>query len=248
MQGKVANNRVQNSSSSSSEEGFLLGLGACDLVDHDANTALGDDVRHAVAQLDGDHRGCSIDAQHGEQVHNRVSAPGDDGHDLGRLDLARNHWVALACGCSCQTDKKFVHNVEEEAHGQEPAEPTWGEVTGDNQLTVITRDIHEGRAETKSPGLAAVLLWGQLHHQQDFDQKEWHCEEPIHVSVCIVERNTCQNWVRHTCRVLIGIHPRVEDPDVMVGSDEGHQTGDEHSTLVLSLHCKRPEPQEHGGG
>ena len=93
-------------------------------------------------------------------------------------------------------DPPTVHNipahaleapVEEDAHGREPAEPAWGEVTGDNQLAVITRDNHEGRAETKSPSLAAALLWGQLHHQEDLDQKEWHCEEPIHVSEYAVE-------------------------------------------------------------
>merc|ERR1719346_171154 len=42
-------------------------------------------------------------------------------------------------------------------------------------------------------------------------------------------------------------NPRVEDPDVMVRSDEGHQTRDEHSALVLVLDSSCTEPEVHGG-
>ena len=54
----------------SCQEGLLLGFGIGDLVDHQADTAFGDDVGDAVAHLDGDNCMCGIDAEHGEQVHN----------------------------------------------------------------------------------------------------------------------------------------------------------------------------------
>jgi hypothetical protein len=45
---------VTDAKSKSGKEGAgFLALGLADLVDHEANTALGDDVRHAVAELDG---------------------------------------------------------------------------------------------------------------------------------------------------------------------------------------------------
>ena len=43
---------------------------------------------------------------------------------------------------------------------------------GFDQLAVISKDDHEGRAETESPSLAAVLLQRQLHDQEDFTQQE----------------------------------------------------------------------------
>merc|ERR1719231_1000082 len=71
-------------------------------------------------------------------------------------------------------------------------------------------------------------------------------QQPVHVTISIIERHACQSWCLHlhgtisnfTCGILISLHPRVEDPDVVVGSDEGDQARDEHSTLVLGLHCK----------
>merc|ERR1712028_154888 len=54
------------------QETLFVGLGIRDLVDHNSDTTLGDDVGAAVANLNADDRMCSIDAKHGEQVHDRT--------------------------------------------------------------------------------------------------------------------------------------------------------------------------------
>merc|ERR1719297_65496 len=48
--------------------------------------------------------------------------------------------------------------------------------------------------------------------------------------------------------VGVGLHPRVEDAEVVVCCDEGHKARDEHCTLVLVSDSCGTEPQIHGGG
>merc|ERR1712156_929288 len=74
---------------------FLARLGIGDLVDQKANAAFGDDVRCTIADLDGDDRVRGSDAEHGEEVHNRVCAPTDHRHLLSELDLPLDLRVAL---------------------------------------------------------------------------------------------------------------------------------------------------------
>merc|ERR1712242_151941 len=50
--------------SRSRKQGLLVRLGICDLVDHEADTALGDNVRDAVAKLDRHHSIGGGDAEH----------------------------------------------------------------------------------------------------------------------------------------------------------------------------------------
>merc|ERR1719432_344015 len=65
----------------------LVRLGIGDLVDHEADTALGNDIRDAVADLDGHHSiGCG-DSKHREEVHYRVGAPTYHRHHLRKLDF-----------------------------------------------------------------------------------------------------------------------------------------------------------------
>ena len=58
-----------------------------------------DDVRSAVADPNGHHGLCSIDSKHWKEVDDWVSAPVDDSHDLGSLDLAPDLWVTLLSCC-----------------------------------------------------------------------------------------------------------------------------------------------------
>merc|ERR1712023_123189 len=180
---------------SRSEELLCVRLSISDLVDDEANTALGDDVRHAVANLDGHNRLGGIDSEHWEEVHNWVCAPADDGHHLSHLDLALDGWVRLQLSCSGQANQQLVHNVQEEEHGHKPAHPAWGQITGDSQLSVVATDDHECRTNTQGLCLLIVHLRLQLHHQQDLDQQQRHGQEPIHVTVGIVEWHTGQDWV-----------------------------------------------------
>merc|ERR1712218_150697 len=52
--------------SRSRKQGLLVRLGICDLVDHEADTALGDNVRNAIAKLDRHHSVGGGDAEHRE--------------------------------------------------------------------------------------------------------------------------------------------------------------------------------------
>ena len=77
----------------------LLGLRVCDLVDGQTNAALGNDIGGAIANLDTHDSMRSIDAHHGEEVHDWVCTPGDHSHHLCSLNLASNLWVCLTvCG------------------------------------------------------------------------------------------------------------------------------------------------------
>merc|ERR1711865_559162 len=182
---------------SSWQEGLLVRLCVGDLIDHNAHTALGDDVGGAVAELNADNRMRSIDAKHGEQVHNRICAPADNRQHLRISDLSSDNWISLTVCSLCETVEKLIDNVQEEDHGQEPAHPTRGQVTGDNKLAVIARRDHQGRTDSKVPSLAAEGCIVEFHHEEDLNQEQGHCQEPIHVTVGIVEGNTGQGWGLH---------------------------------------------------
>merc|ERR1711959_568274 len=91
------------------QKAFLVGLCIGDLIDDQSHTALGDDVRGAVANLNANNCMGSIDAKHGEQVHNRVCAPTDHGPHLGSANLAGNDWVSLTVSGPSETDKQTWH-------------------------------------------------------------------------------------------------------------------------------------------
>ena len=107
----------------SGQETLLLGFGVGDLVGHNADSALGDDVRGTVSDLNGHHRLCCPDSKHWEKVDDWVSAPADDCHDLGNLDLAPDLRVSLLGCCACKASQENIDNVAEEGHGRTPADP-----------------------------------------------------------------------------------------------------------------------------
>merc|ERR1719399_955907 len=238
------------------QESLLCRLGVGNLVDDEANTALGDDVRNAVANLDVDNRAASTEANHWEQVDNWVCAPADDGPHLSLLDLALDDWVLLlSCGSS-KANQELVHNVEEEAHGDGPANPTRCEVASHNQLTVVAADDHESRAEAKCLCLCREDIIRKLHDKKNLNQEQWHSQEPVHVTVGIIEWNTSQLrglneqgaiLVWGAGSVLIRLNPRVENANVVIGSNESDQTRDENSTLVFVMDSLGAEPEVHGG-
>merc|ERR1712060_875328 len=91
---------------------LVLRLGGCDVVNVQPDTALGDDVRHAVAALDGDDGGGAGEAEHWKHIHDRVGAPADDCDQLTLLDQARDGGVLLSsCGIS-QADEQSVNDVQ----------------------------------------------------------------------------------------------------------------------------------------
>merc|ERR1711982_130093 len=92
-------------------DNLLLGLLVGDLIDEQANSTLGDDVRDAVANLDVDNGAASTKANHWEQVHNWVCAPAQDGPHLSLLNLALDNWVSLLSSGSSEANKKLVDNI-----------------------------------------------------------------------------------------------------------------------------------------
>ena len=97
-----------------------------------------------------------------------------------------------------------------------------------------------------------MQLCGKINKALQYGQK------PVHVTVSIVERNSSQLRLSDFWTTVAGVKasdwwvsvspaPRVEDSDVVVSSDEGHDTGDSDSGFELFVHGLNAQEQEHGG-
>ena len=73
------------------DEPFLAGLGVSDLVTQDSNATFGEEVACAVVSLKGHNSSGSIDATHGEEVHDREGAPADDSQALCKANPFLDH-------------------------------------------------------------------------------------------------------------------------------------------------------------
>merc|ERR1712228_1036499 len=118
-------------------------LGSSDLVNDDANAALANDVRGRVTDLNHDNGIGAANVQHREQVHNWVRAPRNHSHDLRIADLGRDSGVLLLSGGIGETDKQLIDYVQEESHGEEPAEPARGQVTSNSELAIVPGEDHQ---------------------------------------------------------------------------------------------------------
>merc|ERR1711893_223760 len=95
---------------------LLLRLGIGNLVDEQAHATLRDDVRGTVADLDADHGLGSRDAQHREEVHDRICAPADHSHQLSCLDLVLHNTIGLTLSGLAQAHQQLLDDVQEEGH------------------------------------------------------------------------------------------------------------------------------------
>merc|ERR1719491_238684 len=100
------------------QRGFFTGPGLDggrlrhrDLIDHETNTTLGNDITNTVSQLDVDLDAITLDAEHGEDVDNRVGTPGNDGPPLNTLDEITDMRITFTVGGITQTNEKSVDNV-----------------------------------------------------------------------------------------------------------------------------------------
>merc|ERR1719398_66641 len=196
----------------------------------------------SLAKFDGGDRAAPTEATHWEQVDNWVCAPADNSPHLGLLDLALDDWVLLLGSSSGKANQELVHNIEEEAHRDGPANPARCEVTCHNQLTIVAADNHKSRAEAKCLCLCGEDIIRELHDEENLDQKQWHSQEPVHVTVGIIEWDTSELrsldeestiLVWCACLILVRLNPGVEDTNVVVGCDESNEARDQDSTLVL---------------
>ena len=218
-------------------------LGNSDLVNHQTNTALGDDVRDRVTQLDEHHNVGSGDAQHGEDVDDRVGAPRDDSPPLDTLDEVTDGRVGFCVGGVSKSNKKSLDDVQERQHGANPVGPAGSKVVfAQDEFTRVSNGNHGSRGDSKRCGLGLDFIGGQLHDENNLDEEKWNGKEPIHVTVGVIEgigsgRNSSGSIP------FVGFGPRVEDSHVVVSCDESDQSRDDQSTLELlmnaRLRCKR---------
>ena len=206
---------------------IIGGLGDRDVVDEEANAALGDDVGHTVAELDGDDRAGAIQAEHREDVHDRVRAPRDHGRPADPCELQGDLLVLLLCDSTLQADEEGVHNVQEGDHREGPPHPADVEVALDDELAGVAEDNHDAGGNAEGGRLRRGIVGWELHDEDDLNHEERHGEHPVHVPVRVVE------WLAGDHRVLddaidsvwvtVGLIPRVEDADVVVGGNECDQ-------------------------
>merc|ERR1719461_2513737 len=86
------------------------------------------------------------------------------------------------------------------------------------------------KLDSEGESLLGELLGVKLHGEEDLEEKHGDGQEPVHVSVGVVEGNSSgvrgDNFVVATFRhladrsILVGGRPRVEDPEVVVRGDK----------------------------
>ena len=132
----------------------------------------------------------TTDAHHLEDVDTWVCEPGDDCQVAG-LHEESTDTLRVLLGGSSQANHKGLHHKGEWAHGHGPAEPAGGIVVLD--LARIADGNHESRGNSKLPCQVLSLLHWQSHDQDQLDQKQRDSQEPVNVSVGIVEGCTIQS-------------------------------------------------------
>merc|ERR1712125_139108 len=91
-----------------------LRLGIRNLIDNQSDTALGNNIRHAITHLDAHYRPSWINAKHWKQVYNRIRAPTNASHDLRSTNLSCNDWILLTFGRCCKSNEQLINDVQEE--------------------------------------------------------------------------------------------------------------------------------------
>merc|ERR1712238_206827 len=125
-------------------------FGHTDLINHQSNTTLRNDIRDGVSQLDVDLDRITLDAEHGEDVDDWVGTPRNDRPDLNTLDKTTHMRITFTVGGITQSDKESLDDVTERDHGSNPKGPTSTEmVTGNHEFTGIAKDDHESRCDTQ---------------------------------------------------------------------------------------------------
>merc|ERR1719331_2377001 len=241
-----------------------LGLGGANAVDEVANAALRDDVGDGVASLDsgdslsGEASLASLGAgHHREDVHDWVGAPREDGCPTCPLDLVAASLRLSLLGV-LEADEEGVDDVHEWAHGCHPEEPAGGSITGG--LARVAVSNHEAREQAKLPAALEGLSLREAHDKDDLDEEQRDGKEPVNIAVCVVESNA--SWGVAVCLSTTGVvvdgavgHfawgvcgvEGVEDTEVVVHGDEGHEAGEAQSCAVLLLERAEAQEEEDGG-
>merc|ERR1719433_951025 len=215
--------------------------------DQHTEDRLGDHVRNRVPDLLASCRRDAGDSHHLDDVHKGIGQPGNDRKPASvsceRCDRLPMCGGQLLRSCT-QPDGELLHNIQEWNHGKEPPHPSAGWIVLD--LAGIAKSHHDGRGDTQIPALAHRLLSWQPHDQDQLDEEERDRENPVDISIGIIEGRTCEENLKTFSPSLHieGIIPGVENTEVVICRDGGHQTGDAERCAVLLVHVVHLEPEE----
>ena len=93
-----------------------------------------------------------------------------------------------------------------------------------------------------------VVRW-ESHNQDQLDQQQRDGQEPVAISVSIVEWRTAEAHLEVAFRVgshCEGINPRVEDTDIVVAGSGCHQASDGQCSAELLVDLGNLQPEEDG--
>merc|ERR1719161_865353 len=224
---------------------FNLALLGGNRPNQDPEDRFGYDVRNRIPDLLAGSRCHTGDPEHLDDVHEGIGQPGDDREPTSVSRERRDRGCLLLRGFT-QPDRQLRHNVEKRNHGKEPPHPTAARAVLD--LARISKSHHHRRGHTQRPALAHSFRRWQSHHENQLDEEERDGQDPVDVPVGIVERRTREaHHVVALLRVELhveGIIPGVEDAEVVVGRDEGHEAGDRERRAVLLAHVVDLQPEE----
>merc|ERR1719405_361823 len=226
-----------------------LALLRSDGPDQDAENCFCYDVRNRVSDLLAGRRRDAGDSEHLDDVHEGIRQPGDDRKPAGVSRERRDR--SPMCGGQLlrsftQPNGELRHNIQEWNHGKEPPHPPAARTVLD--LARIAKSHHDRRRDTQRPALAHRFFGWQSHNQDQLDEEERDRENPVDIPIGIVEGSTSEgNRVVALLRVELhieGIIPGVENAEVVVCRDGGHQTSDGERRAVLLVHIVDLEPEE----
>merc|ERR1719191_1589835 len=224
---------------------FNLALLGGNRPNQDPEDCFGYDVSDRIADLLAGCRRHTGDPDHLDDVHEGIGQPRDDREPASVARERRDRWCLLLRGFT-QPDRQLRHNVEKRNHGKEPPHPPAARAVLD--LARIPESHHHRRSHTQRPALAHRFRRWQPHHENQLDEQERHGQNPVDIPIGIVERRTRE---AHLVVALLcvelhveSIIPGVENAEVVVGRDEGHQAGDGERCSVLLAHVVDLQPEE----
>eukprot|EP00451_Oxyrrhis_marina_P012216 CAMPEP_0204315236 /NCGR_PEP_ID=MMETSP0469-20131031/4694_1 /ASSEMBLY_ACC=CAM_ASM_000384 /TAXON_ID=2969 /ORGANISM="Oxyrrhis marina" /LENGTH=295 /DNA_ID=CAMNT_0051295847 /DNA_START=7 /DNA_END=891 /DNA_ORIENTATION=+ len=223
------------------------GLLRSDSPDQHTEHSLGHDVSHAVSDLliHRRHRPGQPDVLN--DIHKRISQPANRGEVASRGDEPDNA-LGLAGSGLTQAGQQGIHHIEERDHGQRPPDPADSQVVLD--LTRVPQGHHHRARQAQLRAHGSGLTGRQLHDQDQLDQQQWHGQQPINVTVGVVERGAGH---LHVVRTVVLLHfespnPRVEDSEIVVRRNPGHNTSDRQRGSVAPGYIGQLQPEENSGG
>mmetsp|Transcript_43762 Transcript_43762/g.92970 ORF Transcript_43762/g.92970 Transcript_43762/m.92970 type:complete len:251 (-) Transcript_43762:110-862(-) len=215
--------------------------------DHHTEHGLCHNIRHRISNLLVHRRCWARKPDVLNDVYKRICQP----RHRGQIPSSRHqpgHRLRLLRSGSAQPDQQREHHIRERDHGQGPPEPTHAQVLLD--LTRVPQSNHNRTRHTQLRAQSSCLACRQLHHQDQLDQQQRHGQQPIHVPVGIVER--CARHLHNVrpARLLHieSLNPRIEDSEIVVRRDPGHNPGDRQSGAVILRHIAQLQPEENRCG